>query len=66
MEMHPDFVNFYISNLVKEIEDLTKNKILLTTQLQYSEKIIQGLTEKLEKNTIKKSGRKEVNTSEEF
>jgi actin-related protein len=69
MDMHPDFVNFYIEKLLREIESLTKTRLLLSTQVEYSEKIILGLTEKLEKAeraNVRKAAKKEVDTSETF
>jgi len=67
--MHPDFAGFYIETLLKEIESLTKARLLHSAQIQYSEKIILGLTEKLEKAeraNARKAAKKEVDTSETF
>lgn len=69
MEMHPDFASFYIETLLKEIESLTKARLLHTAQIQYSEKIIVDLTERLEraeKANAKKAVKKEVDTSDTF
>ncbi len=69
MEMHPDFAGFYIETLLKEIESLTKARLLLSAQIQYSEKIIVDLTdrlEKAEKSAAKKVMKKEVDTSDTF
>jgi len=72
MEMHPDFANFYIVKLLQEIESLTKTRLLLSTQVEYSEKIILGLTERVEKleksaaTAAKKVVKKEVDTSDTF
>ena len=65
MEMHPDFASFYIETLSKEIDSLTRARLLLTAQVQYSEKIIADLTERLKKaeETVAKKAKKEVNTS---
>jgi hypothetical protein len=70
--MNPEIVNIYIARLIKEIEDLTKNRILVETQLQYTEKLngdfqlkINQLEEQIEKNN-KKASKKEVNTSDTF
>jgi cell division septum initiation protein DivIVA len=66
--MQPEVLNLYINRLVKEIEDLNKNRFLIEVQLQYAEsmndslnKRIIELTNQLEKINKKKT--KEVNTS---
>jgi len=67
MEMHPDFANFYILKLLKEIEESTKARLLLSAQVEYSEKIIIDLSERLKKAdsvAAKKVSKKEVDTSE--
>jgi hypothetical protein len=69
MEMHPDFAGFYIAKLLKEIEELTKARLLYSAQVEYSEKIIIDLTERLdkaEKAAAKKVVKKEVDTSDTF
>lgn len=69
MEMHPDFASFYILKLQKEVEDLTKTRILHSAQIEYSEKIIADLSERLdkaEKAAAKKVSKKEVDTSDTF
>lgn len=66
------FVNTYIEKLLKEIDDLTKNKILLQTQLAVTERINVDLKEQLEKfqkseeryNKKKKQTENSVNESE--
>lgn len=70
--MNPEIVNMYIARLIKEIEELTKNRLLVETQLQYTEKLnvelqkqLQQLEEQNEKNN-KKINKKEVNTSDTF
>ena len=65
MEMHPDFAGFYIETLSKEIDSLTRARLLLTAQGQYSEKIIADLTERLQKleTAAAKKTKKEVDTS---
>lgn len=67
--MNPEIFNLYIARLIKEIEELTKNRLLIETQLQYTEKLnadaqtrIKQLEEQIEKQT-KKINKKEVNTS---
>lgn len=37
--MTPDLINLYIERLLKEIEELTKNRLLIETQLKYTEKL---------------------------
>lgn len=69
--MQPEVLNLYINRLVKEIEDLNKNRFLIEVQLQYAEnmndllnKKIIDLESQLEK--INKKKPKEVNTSSDF
>jgi len=67
--MNPDFVNLYIGKLLKEIEEATKTRLLISAQLEYSESIVKELSEKLEKiekTNSKKVVKKEVDTSETF
>lgn len=45
--MNNEFVNVYIERLTQEVTDLNKSRLLLETQLKYSEKYIEELTEKL-------------------
>lgn len=75
--MNPEIVNIYIEKLINEIQELIKTKILIDTQLKYSELVnqelskqitdlqaqVDSLTIQLEKKKINK---KEVNTSVEF
>lgn len=70
--MNPEIVNIYIARLIKEIEELTKNRLLVETQLQYTEKLnaelqkrVQLLEDQNEKQS-KKINKKEVNTSDTF
>ena len=70
--MNPEIVNMYIAKLIKEIEELTKNRLLVETQLQYTEKLnaelqkrVQLLEDQNEKQS-KKINKKEVNTSDTF
>ena len=46
--MGPEFVNIYIENLVKEMGELLKVKILLQTQLEMQQKITAELQVKIE------------------
>lgn len=69
--MNPELINLYIEQLLNEIGESAKTRILLQTQLRYTERInaqlqtkiteLEALNEKLNK---KKS--KEVNTSDQF
>ena len=47
--MNEVFVNKYIENLIKEITELNKTKLLLQTQLDIANKISSDLTEEIEK-----------------
>ena len=69
--MNPDLVNIYIERLLNEVGEGVKTRILLETQLKFSEMInaqlqskLQEVEAQLEKLNKKKS--KEVNTSENF
>ena len=68
--MNPDLINLYIENLLKEITEGVKNRILLETRLKYTEMLnsqlqsnVSELEEKVEKLNKRKT--KEVNTSGE-
>jgi hypothetical protein len=69
--MNPEIVNIYIERLIKEIEELTKNRLLTDTQLKYTEMLnaqlqtrVKQLESELEKTN--KKNKKEVNTSDNF
>ena len=69
--MNSDLVNIYIERLLHEVGELTKTRILLDTQLKYTEMLNANLSEQLnqlqsqiEKLNKKKS--KEVDTSNQF
>lgn len=69
--MNPDLVNIYIERLLNEVGEGVKTRILLETQLKYTEMMniqlqtkINELESQFEKLNKKKS--KEVNTSNEF
>lgn len=69
--MNAELINFYIESLLKEVSEGVKSRILLETQLKYTEMVnaqlqtkISELESQLEKLNKKKS--KEVNTSEQF
>ena len=69
--MEVEFVNMYIERLVKEVEELTKSRLLNEARLNYIEfgnqKLIQKI-EELEKLIEKQNKKKvkEVDTSENF
>ena len=69
--MNPEIVNIYIERLLNEVTEGVKARILLETQLKYTEIMnsklqlkINELETQVEKLNKKKS--KEVNTSNEF
>lgn len=61
--MNPELINLYIENLINEITEGTKNRVLLQTQLKYTELInsqlqskitdLEGQLEKLNKKKVK-------------
>ena len=61
--MNPELINLYIENLINEITEGAKNRVLLQTQLKYTELInsqlqskitdLEGQLEKLNKKTKK-------------
>jgi uncharacterized protein YoxC len=70
--MNPEIVNMYIERLIKEIGELTKTRLLIETQLQFTEKMnadlsarVKQLEDQIEKQS-KKINKKEVDTSEVF
>jgi cell division protein FtsB len=69
--MEIEFVNMYIERLVKEIEELTKSRLLNEARLKYIETANQKLIQKIEEleKQIEKQNKKkvkEVDTSEVF
>lgn len=69
--MNPEIVNIYIERLLQEVQELTKTKLLIETQLKYTELLNKNLSDKvreleaqMEKLNKKKS--KDVNTSDTF
>jgi uncharacterized membrane-anchored protein len=69
--MNSDLINLYIEQLLNEASEGVKSRILLQTQLKYTEMLnaqlqskVTELEEKLEKLNKRKT--KEVNTSGEF
>lgn len=70
--MNTDLINLYIDRLLNEVTEGVKSRILLETQMKYTEMMnaqlqakIKELEVQLEKLNNKKS-KKEVNTSDEF
>lgn len=66
--MQPELLNLYISRLIKEIDDLNKNRFLIEVQLQYAESMNDSLNKKIidlesQLDKINKRKPKEVNTS---
>lgn len=70
--MNPEIINMYIDRLIREIGELTKSRLLIETQLQYTEKMnadLQARIKQLEDHAEKQSrkiNKKEVSTSEVF
>lgn len=68
--MNPELINIYIERLIREVGELIKSKLLIETQLKYTEmmnaslnKKIEELTSQLEKQQNKKTREKSSNTS---
>jgi len=58
--MNPELVNMYIERMLNEIQEATKNRLLLETQLKFTEKMngdlinkIKSLEEQIEKQSKK-------------
>ena len=70
--MNPEIVNLYIERLLQEIDQLTKNKMLIETQMKYTQMQNAKLQASLERLKLeaekqaKRSSKKEVNTSDTF
>jgi phage shock protein A len=69
--MNPEIVNMYIERLLQEIQELTKNRLLIETQLRYTERMNVDFQTKLKEAEVQieklnKKKSKEVNTSNEF
>lgn len=69
--MEVEFVNMYIERLVKEVEELTKSRLLNEARLNYIESGNQKLIRKIEEleKLVEKQNKKkvkEVDTSEVF
>lgn len=70
--MNPEIVNMYIERLLNEVQEGVKSRILLETQLKYSDSLNNSLNQRIKEleNQIekqnKKTAKKEVNTSDTF
>ena len=69
--MNPDLVNIYIERLLHEVGESVKVRILLETQLKYTEMLNENLTKQLSEvqtqiEKLNKKKLKEVNTSDTF
>ena len=69
--MNAEIINLYVDQLLNEVSEGAKSRILLQTQLKYSELMntqlqtkIKELESQLEKANKKKT--KEINTSDQF
>ena len=61
--MEHEFVNIYINKLLNEITELTKNKILLQSQLEFSETINKNLLKQIE--SLEEKNKKKINKKED-
>ena len=70
--MNPEIVNIYIEKLINEVTEGVKSRILLETQLKYTEKLNADLQLQLKELQIqqekqqKRINKKEVDTSDTF
>jgi hypothetical protein len=69
--MNPDLINLYIECLLKEVTEGVKSRILLETQMKYTEKMNAELQRQLKEaeaqiEKLNKKKSKEVNTSDNF
>mgnify|MGYP006268970501 CR=1 FL=1 len=68
--MDAELVNMYMQRLLKEVDDLTKNRLLLETRISYTESLNIELSKKVEEleAQLEKLGKrkKEVDTSSSF
>lgn len=69
--MNPELVNIYIERLIKEVTEGVKSRILLETQLKFTEMLNAELQNKLKEaeaqlEKLNKKKTKEVNTSDQF
>lgn len=69
--MEKEFINVYIEKMTKKLEDFSKQEILLQTQLELAQRVVNsqqnqinelnGKLEKLEASLNKKASKKEAN-----
>lgn len=69
--MEKEFINVYIEKMTKKLEDFSKQEILLQTQLELAQRVVNsqqaqinelnGKLEKLEASLNKKASKKETN-----
>jgi hypothetical protein len=68
--MSVEFFNAYVERLIKEVTELTKNRLLLETQLQMTEKVNADLLTKIkeleDKVNIDTSTKKVVSKKDTF
>ena len=64
--MNPEIVNIYIEKLLNEIGELTKTKILLSTQLTYTEQLNAQLNDKIQKLEAGLNKKTSKNKDEDF
>lgn len=69
--MNPDLINSYIEQLLIEIGENAKSRVLLQTQLKYTERLNAQLQTKISElesqvEKLNKKKLKEVNTSDQF
>lgn len=65
--MQAELFNMYVERLLKEIEELTKSKLLIDTQLKFTEKMNADLLKKIEEleSQIEKQSKKSKKATEE-
>jgi uncharacterized membrane-anchored protein len=69
--MNQEIINLYVEKLLNEVTEGVKSRILLETQLKYTEMLNAQLQSKLNEveaqlEKLNKKKQKEVNTSSEF
>jgi hypothetical protein len=64
--MNPEIVNIYIDKLLNEINELTKTKLLMSTQLTYTEQLNAQLNDKLQKLEASLNKKASKNKDEDF
>jgi hypothetical protein len=69
--MNPEIVNIYIERLINEVQELVKSKLLIDTQLKYSEMMNNALSEKIKEletqlEKLNKKKTKETLSSDTF